>query len=118
MINGVLIGYAIILISIPIPVVHFIAVPLSPFVAGFIGGGVAKTDEKSTLKFGLLMALLMSIPGLFFILFRFIFGIDEVFSISSDIFIVILLILIPYTWFGSTIGALISYIIRKNQDKA
>lgn len=117
MFNGVLIGIAIILFSIPIPVVHFIAVPLSPFVAGFIGAGVAKTDEKSTLRFGFLMALLMSIPGLFFIVFRFIFGIDEIFNISSDIFIVILLILIPYTWFGSTIGAFISYIIRKNQEK-
>lgn len=117
MINGILVGFLIMLVSIPIPIVHFIAVPISPFVAGFIGGGIAKTDEKTTIRFGLFMSLLMSIPGLLFILVRVIFDIDEVFGITSDIFIIILLILIPYTWFGSTIGALISYIIRKNQEK-
>ena len=63
MLKGVLVGFGIMLAAIPIPIVHFIAVPLSPFIAGFIGSGVAKIDQNGIVKFGGLMAGLMVIPA-------------------------------------------------------
>ena len=76
MLKGVLVGFGIMLAAIPIPIVHFIAVPLSPFIAGFIGSGVAKIDQNEIVKFGGLMAGLMVIPAAAVLLVKFLFGVD------------------------------------------
>ena len=55
MLKGVLVGFGIMIASLVIPIVHYIAVPLSPFIAGFIGSGIAKIDEGGIVKFGGLM---------------------------------------------------------------
>lgn len=118
MLNGVLVGFGIMLASLLIPVVHYVAAPLSPFVAGFIGGGIAKIDQDGIIKFGVLTALLMLIPVFAVLLMKFAFSVDEVFSIPTTWVMIIVIIFIPYTWFGATVGAMGGYYIRRNQEES
>ena len=116
MLKGVLVGFGIMLAAIPIPIVHFIAVPLSPFIAGFIGGGVANVDQNGIVKFGALMAGLMLIPAVLFFFAKFLFGVDQIIGLSATLWMIVVLALVPYTWFGATVGALGSYLVRRNQS--
>ncbi|MDP6665922.1 MAG: hypothetical protein QF357_00835 [Dehalococcoidia bacterium] len=116
MLKGVLVGFGIMLASIVIPFVHFIAVPLSPFIAGFIGGGIARIDQDGIVKFGALMAGLMFIPALIVLVFKFAFGVDEILRIQTMWWVIAMIALIPYTWFGSTVGALAGYLTRRNWE--
>ena len=115
MLKGVLVGFGIMLAAIPIPMVHFVAVPFSPFVAGFIGSGVANVDQNGIVKFGALMAGLMLIPAVLVLLVKFVFGVDEIMGLSATLWLIVVLALIPYTWFGATVGALGGYLARRNQ---
>ena len=116
MLKGVLVGFGIMLAAIPIPMVHLIAVPLSPFVAGFIGGGVANVDQDGIVKFGALMAGLMLIPAVLVLFAKFVFGVDEIIGLSATLWMIAVLALIPYTWFGATVGALGGYLARRNRS--
>ncbi|MCZ6538630.1 MAG: hypothetical protein O7F76_10105 [Planctomycetota bacterium] len=116
MLKGVLVGFGIMLAAIPIPIVHFVAVPLSPFIAGFIGGGVAGVDQNGIVKFGALMAGFMLIPAVIVLFVKFVFGVDEIIGLSATLWMIVVLALIPYTWFGATVGALGSYLARRNQS--
>jgi hypothetical protein len=116
MLKGVLVGFGIMLAAIPIPIVHFIAVPLSPFIAGFIGGGVANVDQNGIVKFGGLMAGLMMIPTVVVLFVKFAFGVDEIIGLSATLWMIVVLVLIPYTWFGATVGALGSYMANRNRE--
>ena len=118
MLKGALVGFAIMLAAIPIPIVHFIAIPISPFVAGFIGGGIAKADEDRIIWFGFLMAGLMLIPAAIILIVRFVFGVDEMLGLDGTVWVVLAIAIVPYTWFGVTVGALISYLIRSKQAQA
>jgi hypothetical protein len=117
MLKGVLVGFGIMLASLVIPIVHYVAVPLSPFIAGFIGGGIAKIDQDGIVKFGALMAGLMLIPSMIILLIKYVGGVDEIIGIPTMLGVWVTLALIPYTWFGATVGALGGYIIRSNQEK-
>ena len=57
---------------------------------------------------------MMFIPVIVILIFRYLFGINEILGFDFKFVLIAGLILIPYTWFGVTIGALISYLIRKN----
>ena len=116
MLNGVLVGFGIMVASLIIPIVHYVAVPLSPFIAGFIGGGIAKIDEGGIIKFGGLMAGLMLIPSIIFLLIKFAFGVDEIIGIPTMLGVWVTAALIPYTWFGATVGAMGGVYIRRNQE--
>jgi fatty acid desaturase len=118
MLNGVLVGFGIMLASLVIPIVHYVSAPLSPFIAGFIGGGVAKIDQDGIIKFGALTALLMFIPALAVLVLKFVVGVDEILNIPTTWVMIAVLVLIPYTWFGATVGALGGYYIRKNQEES
>jgi hypothetical protein len=63
MVKGVLIGLGIMVFCALIPPVHFVALPASPFIAGYIGVGQAtgSSDPFSVkgLKFGSLLGLLV-----------------------------------------------------------
>jgi hypothetical protein len=63
MIKGALIGLGIMLVCALIPLVHFVALPASPFIAGYIGVGHARassdTYSRKGLKFGSLLGLLV-----------------------------------------------------------
>lgn len=102
--------------AIPIPIVHFIAVPLSPFIAGFIGGGVAEADDNDIIKFGGLMALLMLLPAALVLVIKLAFGVERLLTIPSDWAVIGVIALIPYTWFGATVGAMISSYTRKGEQ--
>ena len=101
--------------SLIIPLVHYVTAPLSPFVAGFIGSGIANIDQNGIVKFGALTALLMVIPALVVSLLKFVIGVDEIFSIPTTWVMIALLIFVPYTWFGATVGAMGGYYVRRNQ---
>jgi hypothetical protein len=116
MLNGVLVGFGIMLASLVIPVVHYVAAPLSPFIAGFIGGGIAKIDQHGIVKFGGLMAGLMFVPVVIVLVIKYAFGVDEMLRIPTTWWMIAVLVLIPYTWVGATVGALGGYMIRRNQE--
>ncbi|HIF73238.1 MAG TPA: hypothetical protein EYQ61_11880 [Dehalococcoidia bacterium] len=117
MLKGVMVGFGIMIASLVIPIVHYVAVPLSPFVAGFIGSGIAKIDEDGIVKFGGLMAGLMLIPTVMMLIVKFAFGVDEVIGMPMMLVVGVTAALVPYTWFGATVGAWGGYAIRKNQQK-
>jgi hypothetical protein len=114
MLSGVAVAFGIILASIPVPVVHFITFPVGPFIAGFVGGGIAKADEAKIIVFGLLVAGLALIPAI--ILLAVALTTDVSFGVPDGLVIGAAVALVPYTWFGVTIGALIGYLFRRNES--
>jgi hypothetical protein len=67
MLKGVLVAFGIMLICALIPLVHFIAFPLSPFIGGYVGinfaGAGADSYLVKGLKFGSLMGLVVLLIG-------------------------------------------------------
>lgn len=116
MLNGVLVGFGIMIASLVIPVVHYVAAPLSPFIAGFIGSGVAKIDQDGIIKFGALVALLMFIPAFLVLVLKFVAGMEQIFTLPITLVMVLAVMFIPYTWFGVTVGALGGHYIRRNHE--
>lgn len=114
--KGIAVAAAIMLAAIPIPLVHFVAIPISPFVAGFVGGGIAKADESKIIWFGLILAGLMSIPSAVIVLAWVVMNTDTLLGAPSGFWLVIGIALVPYTWFGATVGALLSYLSRRRSD--
>ena len=115
MLNGVLVAYGIILASIPIPIVHFITFPIGPFVAGFVGGGIAKADEGKVVVFGLLVGGLALIPAVLLLVLA--LALDIEFPVPTGLVVAASIFLVPYTWFGVTVGALISFMLRDRERK-
>ncbi len=105
-------AFGIILASIPIPIVHFIAIPLSPFIAGFIGGGIAKADESKIIWFGLIVGALMLLPAILIIVYWQLNDASHLLGAPTWFWAIIGFAIAPYAWFGTTVGALISYLIR------
>ena len=114
MLKGALVAFGIMLGSIAIPLVHWVSIWFGPFIAGFIGGGVAKADEDGIVKFGLLVAGMMLLPVAFALGVLFAFDIG---GIWRTLLIVFAIVIVPYTWFGVTVGALLSYLSRKKADE-
>ena len=112
MLKGALVAFGIMLVSIPIPIVHFIAVPLSPFIGGFVGGGIARADEERIIWFGLLVAGLMAIPAVATGLALAFADSGSVLGANRTLLIVFAAAIVPYAWFGVTVGALVSYAFR------
>jgi fatty acid desaturase len=81
-----------------------------PFVAGYFGGGIAKADEDKIVKFGLLVAGMMLLPVAFALGALYIFDVG---GFIRFFLIVMAIVIVPYTWFGVTLGALFSYLSRK-----
>jgi uncharacterized membrane protein YGL010W len=115
MLKGVLVAFGIILASIPIPIVHFVAVPVGPFVAGFMGGGVAKADEGRIVIFGLIVGGLALIPAAVLLVLTLVM--DVHLGLPTGLVVAAALALVPYTWFGVTVGALISFVLRDKERK-
>lgn len=117
MLKGVITAFAIILLSIPIPVVHFIAIPVSPFIAGFIGGGIARADEARIIWFGIIVGSLMLIPAAIIIFIWQVLDVDQFLNAPTWFWAIVGIAIAPYTWFGTTIGALTSYGFRSKQQR-
>ena len=47
MIKGVFIGFAIIIILVPIPIIHFVGIPFGPFIGGYYGISAARESQSS-----------------------------------------------------------------------
>ena len=115
MLNGVLVAYGIILASIPIPIVHFVTLPIGPFIAGFVGGGIARADEGRIIVFSLIVGGLALIPAAILLVLA--QAVDVEFPVPTGLVVFAAIALVPYTWFGVTVGALISYLLRENERK-
>ncbi len=115
MLNGVLAAYLIILASLPVPIVHFITFPIGPFVAGFVGGGLAKADEGRVVIFGLIVGGLALIPAAVLLILA--LALDVKFPVPTGLVVGAAFALVPYTWFGVTVGALISFVLRDRERK-
>ena len=116
MLKGVLTAFAIMLVAIPIPVVHFIAIPLSPFIAGFVGGGIAKADEMKIVWFGLIVGALMLLPAAAIIVYWQLSDADRLLGAPTWFWVLIGFAIAPYAWFGSTLGALASFLMRSKSQ--
>ena len=117
MLAGVLTAAGIILaalLTLPIPIVHLFTVIPGPFVAGYIGGGVAKADEGRIITFGLLVAGLMAIPAAVMLVIGFVVEIDDTLKI---LLIIAGAAVVPYVWWAVTMGALISYLVRRRERR-
>ena len=112
MLKGALVAFGIMLVSIPIPIVHFVAVPLSPFIGGFIGGGIARAGEERIIWFGLLVAGLMAIPAVAIGLVLLFADGSSALGANRTLLIAFATAIVPYAWFGVTVGALLSYAFR------
>tara|TARA_B100000073_G_scaffold108529_1_gene87406 strand:- start:371 stop:700 length:330 start_codon:yes stop_codon:yes gene_type:complete len=109
MLVSVVVSFIIILISAAIPLVHFIAFPVSPFIAGFIGASVGDLKNEQIAYLGLFSSICLFFPLLFIMKFTNTFGdIGWLYSIITSF------ILSGYIWFGSTIGALIKFWTSKD----
>ena len=116
MLKGVLTAFAIMLVAIPIPGVHFVAIPLSPFIAGFVGGGIAKADEMKIVWFGIIVGALMLIPAAIIIAYWQLTDAQRLLGAPTPFWAIIGIAIAPYAWFGTTIGALISYLTRSRSQ--
>lgn len=115
MLKGVLVAFGVILASIPVPIVHFVAVPVGPFVAGFVGGGIARADEGRIVIFGLIVGGLALIPAAVLLLATLVMDLDL--GLPTGLVVAAAIALVPYTWFGVTVGALISFLLRDKDGK-
>ena len=109
MLLSVSISFIIIFVSAAIPIVHFIAFPISPFLAGFIGASFGDIDNEKIVYFGILSSLCLFFPLLIILKYTSTFG-----EIGWGYSILISLILSGYIWFGSTTGALIKFWTTKD----
>ena len=118
MIKGALTSVILMFVFIPIPIVHFFAVPLSPFIGGFIGGAIAKAEKEKIIIFSFITTGITFIPCLKIIIYSIIQMINEseVAGMNPWWAIVISTALIPYTWFGNLVGALIGYTARSRAN--
>lgn len=114
MLKGSLASVILMFIFIPIPVVHFFAVPLSPFIGGFIGGSIAKAEKEKIIFFSFLTTGITAIPSVLIIIYSIIQSSNksDVAGMDPILAMVLAIVLIPYTWFGNLVGALISYAAR------
>jgi hypothetical protein len=117
MLNGVLVATGLVLVSlltIAIPIVHFITVPFGPFVAGLIGGGVAKADEGQIVKFGLYVGAMLAIPAVITVAIGLIVDMGDPWNLLIPLAGIVI---VPYAWWAVTIGALGSYLMRRGEAK-
>tara|TARA_B100001250_G_scaffold121882_1_gene103406 strand:- start:6928 stop:7341 length:414 start_codon:yes stop_codon:yes gene_type:complete len=116
--KGALTSVILMFIFIPIPIVHFFAVPLSPFIGGFIGGSIAKAEKEKIIFFSFLTTGITAIPSIFIIIYSLIqrSNQSDVAGMDPILAMILAIVLIPYTWFGNLVGALISYTARAKSN--
>jgi hypothetical protein len=117
LLKGVLVAFGIMLASLAIPVVHYLTGPVGPFVAGFVGGSVAKADEGRIIWFGLVVAGLMLIPAAILLAVGLVSE-GRILGVPASLLVVLAALLVPYAWFGVTVGALISYLMRSREARS
>tara|TARA_B100001996_G_scaffold214577_1_gene164880 strand:- start:125 stop:457 length:333 start_codon:yes stop_codon:yes gene_type:complete len=103
MLVSVLVSFVIILVSAAIPIVHFFAFPISPFISGFVGASIGDLKDERIIYFGLLCAIVLFLP-LFLLLESGVLG-----ELKWYYSLLISFLLSGYVWFGTTIGALLKF---------
>ena len=104
MLKGVFIGFAIIIILAPIPIVHIVTIPFGPFIGGYYGisavsGSMASPGRKA-LEFGAWTAFLTLVVA------AIVMGtIDVIFDVPSVLRIIlwVVVVFVPF-YYGSMAG--------------
>ena len=104
MLISVFVSFIIIIVSAAIPIVHFFAFPISPFISGFIGASIGDLQDERIVYFGLLCSVVLFLP--LFLLMEFTGVLGELRWYYS---LIISFLLSGYVWFGTTIGALLKF---------
>lgn len=120
MIKGVLVALGIMIVSALIPIVHFIAVPVSPFIGGYFGVSFARSGSDSSasyalkgLKFGSLLGLVvLLVSGIAAAVFM--FGFEQSQRVLVIMWIGVGLFTL-YTGSMSALGAMYS-VLRSNRE--
>ncbi|MFL2673239.1 MAG: hypothetical protein ACJ0G3_00985 [Dehalococcoidia bacterium] len=109
MLISVLVSFIIIVVSAAIPIVHFVAFPISPFISGFIGASIGDLQDERIIYFGLLCAIVLFLPLFLMMEFSGVFGeLKWYYSLLTSF------LLSGYVWFGTTVGALFKFWSSKN----
>ena len=117
MLKGIMLSLAIISVSAFIPILHFFAFPLSPFIAGYFGIQCTQIrKEKYAIKsilFGTWIGVLFLIPAsLIGIMMMKVYGLG---SHHAQIITVMVLVSGLYSGSMSTLGAMYS-VLRRKED--
>ena len=117
MLKGIMLSLAIISVSAFIPILHFIAFPLSPFIAGYFGIRCSQVSKekyaRKSLLFGTWIGVLFLIPAtLIGIMIMKVYGLG---SHHAQIIIIMVLVAALYSGSMSTLGAMYS-VIRRKED--
>ena len=117
MLKGIMLSLAIISVSAFIPILHFVAFPLSPFIAGYFGIQCTQVSKEKyaskSLLFGTCIGVLFLIPAtLIGIMMMKIYGLG---SHHAQIITVMVLVAALYSGSMSTLGAMYS-VLRRKED--
>ena len=104
MLISVIISFVIIVVSAAIPIVHFFAFPVSPFISGFVGASIGDIKDEGIIYFGLLCAIVLFLPLFLLMEFTGVLG-----QLKWNYSLLISFLLSGYVWFGTTIGALLKF---------
>ncbi|MCZ6867513.1 MAG: hypothetical protein O7E55_09315 [Chloroflexi bacterium] len=104
MLKGALIGFGISILLLMIPIVHFVAGPIGPFIGGFVGGGVARATPGRAVGIGLLMGLFMAGPAILLALLAQTLSLSDK---AQDIFTYVAIGIVFWAGLLGTLGALV-----------
>jgi len=120
--NG-LYGFAVSLLCLLIPILHFVTGPLAPFIGGVIAGSRHESTPSQAIGIGLLMGLLMAFPVAGVLAISnfgpsYLGGFLPRTVENSDLLLVIGLAILGYTTVMATFGAVIGgYFGRRSHQK-
>ena len=118
MIKGVLVALGIMIVSALIPLVHFITVPVSPFIGGYVGINYAQSSPRGyamkSMQFGSLLGLVvLVVSGAAAVIVSLIIGPAQKVLVLMWIGVAVITL---YTGSMSTLGAMYSSL--KSQSKS
>jgi hypothetical protein len=120
MIKGVLVALGIMLISVLIPIVHFVAVPASPFIGGYFGINHAHPNRETYAVQGLIFGSLLGLAVLVITATAALVAMLLLDQISRRVLVVMWLgvgVFTLYTGSLGTLGAMYS-ILRSDEKRA
>ena len=112
MLKGIMLSLAIISVSAFIPILHFVAFPLSPFIAGYFGIQCTQVSKEKyaskSLLFGTCIGVLFLIPGTLIGIMMM-----KIYGLGSHHAQIITVVAALYSGSMSTLGAMYSVLRRK-----
>jgi hypothetical protein len=117
MIKHAFIGFAISLVCMLTPLIHFVTFPLGPVIGGWIAGSKHKAQPDQALGIGVLMGLFMVVPvGAILVLDKLAPSLNS--WVDSGILTVLGIVVLVYTTMLGSMGAMIGgYMVGRSPNK-